>query len=161
MAPPKGRGRGEDESSPRRITAKEKQARALRLRLHGASYRQIAEEIGYRDESGARTAVQAAMQATIQEPADEYRNMHRQRLEGVLRAYAPGMMAGDWKAGEVYLAALQQLAKLDGLDAPKRVRFEESDMETKVREAARKLGINEDEAVARAAEAWKRLADAT
>lgn len=146
MAGVKGRGRGESESSPRRVTAKERQARAMRLRITGATYQQIADELGYRTPGAARDAIQSAMQATIQEPADEYRALHRERLLTLLRHAMPGVMAGVARSIEVARGVLDSLAKLDGLDAPKRIRFED-DLEAETRAMAVQAGLDPDEAV--------------
>lgn len=56
--PPKGRGRGESLSSPRRVAAKLKSLQALELHAKGYTYAQIARKLGYRDTSGAWRAVQ-------------------------------------------------------------------------------------------------------
>lgn len=159
MAGSKGRGKGEGENSERRIVAKNRQALALRLRTHGATYQQIADEIGYATAYSAQLAVNAALKATLAEPAAEYRAMHRQRIEGVLRSFAPGMMAGVPRSGEVYLAALAQLAKLDGLDAPQKFSFDET-MEAQTRAAARELGVDEEWAVGQARKALVAMASA-
>jgi hypothetical protein len=78
---PKGRGRGESATSPRRLKAKDKQLQALTLRKAGATYEQIAEAVGYRDKSGARKAVEAALRETLREPAEEVRELERMRLD--------------------------------------------------------------------------------
>lgn len=150
-------GQGEGKNSPRKIEAKNKQAIALRLRTHGATYAQIADELGYSGEASAYKAVNTALKATLAEPAAEYRAMHRQRIEGVLRAFAPGMMAGVPRSGEVYLAALAQLAKLDGLDAPQKFSFEET-LEAETRAAARAIGVDEEWAVGQARKALAAMA---
>lgn len=56
--PPRGRGRGESLTSPRRIAAKMKALDALELHAHGWTYERIARRLGYRDASGAWRAVQ-------------------------------------------------------------------------------------------------------
>lgn len=96
-------------------------AEALRLRTAGLSYEQIADRLGYTNRSGAYKVVQKALQETIQEPADEYRTLHRRRLEAIVTAYWEKMEAGDEKAATVVARALSDLAELDGLNAPKRL----------------------------------------
>lgn len=52
--PPRGRGRGESLSSPRRINAMLRAVEVYRLRVHGEySYDLIARRLGFRDRSGA------------------------------------------------------------------------------------------------------------
>jgi hypothetical protein len=58
--PPRGRGRGESLTSPRRIEAKLRAAKALELRSQGHSWETIARRLGYRDRSGAWRAVRRA-----------------------------------------------------------------------------------------------------
>ena len=55
--PPRGRGRGESLTSPRRIEAKNRAARALSLWQIGATWQQIADQLGFADRSGAWRAV--------------------------------------------------------------------------------------------------------
>jgi hypothetical protein len=60
--PPRGRGRGESLSSPRRIVGKIRQGLAVRLRGRGMTYREIALRVGYADKSVARRAIVAAVE---------------------------------------------------------------------------------------------------
>jgi len=50
--PPRGRGRGESLSSPRRCDAKLKAIRALRMRRAGYTWQTIAKKLGFKDASG-------------------------------------------------------------------------------------------------------------
>jgi hypothetical protein len=63
--PPRGRGRGESTTSPRRVEAVLRQAEACKLRGVGATYAAIARTVGYRDPSGAWRAVWAALRKTL------------------------------------------------------------------------------------------------
>jgi hypothetical protein len=54
--PPRGRGRGESLSSPRRIAAKFRATAVIRMRMGGATWTSIAAALGYRDHSGAYRA---------------------------------------------------------------------------------------------------------
>ncbi len=56
--PPRGRGRGESLSSPRRIEAKVKALHAMELHCLGVTYDSIARQLGYRTRGGAWRAVQ-------------------------------------------------------------------------------------------------------
>ena len=62
---PRGRGRGESKTSPRRIEAKRRAAEALKLRARGATYAAIARRLGYRDASGAWRAIDRTLVATL------------------------------------------------------------------------------------------------
>jgi hypothetical protein len=61
---PRGRGRGESKTSPRRIAAKLSAAEALRLRFGGMTYEAIARQLGFRDASGAWRAIDRALVAS-------------------------------------------------------------------------------------------------
>jgi hypothetical protein len=58
----------------------------------------------------------------------------------------PGVMAGVARSIEVARGVLDSLAKLDGLDAPKKIRFED-DLEAETRAMAVQAGLDPDEAV--------------
>ena len=55
--PPRGRGRGESLTSPRRIEAKVRAAKAVQLRFEGYSFDAIAHTLGFKDRSGAWHAI--------------------------------------------------------------------------------------------------------
>ncbi|MCP6652171.1 hypothetical protein NL518_29175, partial [Klebsiella pneumoniae] len=67
--------------SERRITAAQKQRRALELRAAGKTFPQIAEELGYRSVSSAYGAVMRGLERTLQEPAEELRRLEAERLD--------------------------------------------------------------------------------
>lgn len=95
---------------------------AVELRLGGYSYERIAEAQGV-SKSTAHRRVQAAMAATLQEPADELRRMELERLDrlfGVMyeRAMTNGKDAA--RAAEMALKTMERRAKMLGLDAPER-----------------------------------------
>jgi len=103
------------------MTATERQAEALRLRKAGRTFEEIAEALGYSHASGAHKAVVTALKETLREPAEEYRELHRSRLEAIVSAYWGEMQRGNEKAAAVVSKALADLAELDGLNAPRRV----------------------------------------
>lgn len=105
-----------------RLTERERQV--LDLRITGKSFREIAEIVGYANEGGAYKAVQRALQATIQEPADELRRIEGERLNELFEvAFARATGGGD-KALLAIDRCLQiqaRRAALLGLDAPIRI----------------------------------------
>ena len=50
--PPRGRGRGEARTSPRRVEAAQRAAEVVRLRIEGWTWQAIADALGFRDRSG-------------------------------------------------------------------------------------------------------------
>ena len=113
--------RGESKLSPRRVTAVEKQRRAVELRLAGRTWQEIANTVGYRDHSGAVRAVESALQRTLQEPSDSYRALTLERLTKVLQVFWPNMLQGDYPAAKMVLQTLTDIRKLMGLDSPVQV----------------------------------------
>ncbi|MFB4312914.1 hypothetical protein [Actinomadura sp. 21ATH] len=75
------RERGGNGRFTRSIETAERDAEAARLRARGLSYPRIAEQLGYADHTGAYYAVQRALKAAVQEPAEEVRQLERERLD--------------------------------------------------------------------------------
>jgi len=59
--PPRGRGRGESLYSPRRIEAKLRMVKVIRLRAAGYTWERIARALGFRDASGPYRAYRRAV----------------------------------------------------------------------------------------------------
>src|SRR6185312_10686596 len=59
--------------------------KALSLRRAGATYQEIADELGFGNPSGAHYAVQAALKASIREPANDVRDLEADRLDKLMR----------------------------------------------------------------------------
>lgn len=105
----------------------ERQARTLTLRRAGWRYADIARELGYASESGARNAYDVAMRRTLAEPAEDLRRLHHERLEDLIRrAYAIAVAGSSedraLRAIDRLVALLDRDARLMGLDAPTRSR---------------------------------------
>lgn len=67
----------------RGATTAQRDAEAVRLRADGHTYEQIAQQLGYSDRSRARRAIEAALTASLREPADELRQMELIRLDSL------------------------------------------------------------------------------
>jgi hypothetical protein len=111
-------------TSPDRIAIIERQAQALEMRKAGQTFEHIAQAIGYTNGGGAYKAVERALKATLQEPADELRRLECERLDAMLRALWPSAISGKWLAVDRCLAIMDRRAKLLGLDAPIRTRID-------------------------------------
>ncbi|MEE4491604.1 hypothetical protein [Streptomyces sp. BE230] len=81
MDKPTDRPHGGDGQFVRSLTTAEREAEAARLRSRGWTYQQIADEVGYKYRADAYNAVQAALKATVREPADELRALELMRLD--------------------------------------------------------------------------------
>jgi hypothetical protein len=124
-------------------TTPERAVEAMRLRTRGMSYREIAQEMGFNNESAVRDLVSRALLATLSEPADDLRQLELQRLDFMWAAVLKVLerhhvtvsngkviYLGDTPLHDdaPILAAVDRLvkiqdrrAKLLGLDAPQRV----------------------------------------
>lgn len=70
-------------TSPAKIGASEKARQALDLRQSGLTYAQIADRLGYSDESGARKATEKLLARVEFEAVSDYRKLMLMRLEEI------------------------------------------------------------------------------
>ena len=108
-------------ASVKRIEAAERQAKALALRKGGATYEQIASDLGYASASGARKAVVTSLRQIITEPAEELRHLELTRLDALLVALWPAASRGTLGAVDRVLKIMARRAAYLGLDAPERL----------------------------------------
>jgi hypothetical protein len=107
---------GESKTSRRRIQTKETAARALELRKAGATYEQIAQQLGYAHKGKAYEAVTAAMREVTREGAEEVLNLELARLDALTVALWPKARQGSGPAVDRVLKVMERRAKLLGLD---------------------------------------------
>lgn len=107
----------ESKTSVRRLAAAERERRALELRKSGASFPAIARTLGYAHPSGAYRSVMAGLRKTLQEPADDLRQLETSRLDEMLMRLWPQVIAGDHSAMDRVLRIMERRAKYMGLDA--------------------------------------------
>jgi hypothetical protein len=100
-----------------KVTSLERKLQALELRKAGASYRTIAERLGYASASGAHKAVASALKATLREPAGEVRTLELERLDAALLAIWRRVQNGDDRAIDRLLRIMERRARMLGLDA--------------------------------------------
>lgn len=98
--------------------AQDRVNRAWMLRVLGASWDQVAEQVGYSTGSNACRAVREAMGELPQPQRDELRDLWRSRIEVLWRQslrdvnqQRPGALSAGVRIAE-------RAARLDGLDAP-------------------------------------------
>ena len=104
-----------------RMSSKEKQKRAMALKLAGASYAQIADNLGYADSSGAYKAVSRGMKNSLQESAADLRKIHYGRLEHMLLLGWPAVNQGDSRAVNSALQVMDRMERLYGLNEAQKV----------------------------------------
>ena len=114
----------ESRTSTRKVKAAIREAEAVRLRLEGASYREIADLLGYQGPSGAFRAVERGLSKLCPvERIELLRRMELSRLDRLMRALWPKALQGDYGAIDRVLAIMARRAKLLGLDAPAKASF--------------------------------------
>lgn len=103
------------------VEAADRTRQALELRMAGYTYDAIAEQLGYRNRSGAYLAVDRALKATLREPADHVRELEQDRLDRLQRGVWDDAIKGDSFKVDRVLKIMERRADLLGLDAPKKV----------------------------------------
>ena len=105
-----------------RIQAADKREKAVRLRLEGLRWDQIAEQCGYLNGRSAADAVQQALAEhlkSLDEAVNEYRMVELARLEELIRSHWEKATSGeDYKAAELVLKIIDRLARLTGTEQP-------------------------------------------
>lgn len=120
------------------ILSVQKQAEALKLRIAGATFQQIADRLQYASPSGAYRAVELGLQRTLQEPSDMLRQLERERLDQMLLGIWKEATNGNLGAIDRAIKIMQRRAALIGLDAPTKV---EVMMRKEAEAIAQQLGI--------------------
>ena len=111
----------ESKLSPRRISAVEKQRRAVELRMAGHTWQTIADTLGYSSHSSAIRAVEAALVRTLEPASSSFRALTLERLTKVIQVFWPMMIQGDYSAARTVMQASSDIRKLLGLDSPVQV----------------------------------------
>jgi hypothetical protein len=96
----------------------DKELKVLELRRAGLTWQRIAEEIGYKDHTGAYAAYKRAIKRTMQQPADELRQAELDRIDRLQLAAWPKAMKGNERSILVVVKLMERRAKLLGLDVP-------------------------------------------
>lgn len=104
-----------------KMSVGEKTRRAMALKLAGASYGAIAQQLGYNDASAARKAVMRGMKSSLQENAGELRRLHYGRLEHMLMLLWPDVNARDLASINTALSVMDRMERLFGLNAAEKV----------------------------------------
>ena len=101
----------------------ERDRQAIELRRAGASFDQIARQLGYANKSVAYNAVSRALKRTMASmslDADAYRQLTMDRLDAMLLGVWRSATQGDVQAISAVLRIEERRANMLGLDAPKR-----------------------------------------
>lgn len=101
-----------------------KEAKVLDLRRAGFTFQRIAEEVGYRQASGAQRAYNRIMARNIPQAPEEHRQQELDRLDRMQVALWPRAMKGDDKAINTIIRLMERRARLVGIDAPTKIQAE-------------------------------------
>ena len=97
---------------------------AIKLRMAGATINQIAEQLGYANDSGAYKAIMRELEQTAQdmgESTEAVRQLEIKRLDQMLFPIWNQVLTGDQGAIGTALKIQERRAALLGLDAPKQI----------------------------------------
>ena len=137
-------------SSANHLTAAERQRRALELRRSGCTLQEIANELGYAGPSGARRAIETAIEKTLCHEARALRVLESERLDRLQHGLWPKAEQGDIKAVEAVLKIMSRRAKLLNLDAPdtRQLVIDEDALDGLARQEAIAQGLDPEAVVA-------------
>lgn len=105
----------------RKIEAAKKRADALALRKTGMTYREIAEQVGYKNRHICCRNVRAELRRIPKEEAAELRQLEMERLDALTEAVWKIAMDGDLKAVETALKLMERRSRMLGLDSPHKI----------------------------------------
>lgn len=114
--------------------ASARRAQAVRDRLAGMSYDEIAERHHYSDRSSARRAVMGALDRVEAKQVADLRDVENARLDLITLAMTPILVDGRQpatarvSAATVLLRTSERRSRLNGLDAPVRVQVSDGAM---------------------------------
>ena len=111
-------GKYAQKTSKRAIESRIRAQQSMELRLAGASYRKIAEQLGYANPGTVHKAVCAAMAAITADTAEQLRGLEAQRLDAMLMGLWRKARAGDVQAIDRVIRIMERRAKLFRLDPP-------------------------------------------
>jgi hypothetical protein len=134
--------------TPAKISAAERQQKALEMKRTGATYQQIANALGYRNRSSSADAVTRALRATVsKETAHELRLIELARLDAMWLVLWPRVLSGDLNAVDRCLRIMERRAAICGLNAPTRLRMPvitEEDFQKAIEEVERQAAALEE-----------------
>lgn len=113
----------------RKNRAADRRAKVWQLRIAGATIHQIAQELGVSDttiEHDIRLTVKQLTEQRL-DAAEDWRQLHLQRMEALLLGVWQQARAGDPAAMKAALDVMNRQAQLLGLDAPKRTELTGAD----------------------------------
>jgi hypothetical protein len=116
----------QSKNAPCRVVAAQRRQQAVQLRAEGATYKQIASEVGISYQRAHQLVGQAMAEVRADTVADAaaLRDRELAKLDALEAGIWTKAAAGDLRAIETVLKLMSRRAKLLGLDAPKAVKVE-------------------------------------
>lgn len=111
-------------SLAQRAFTADRRRKAIALRLAGAQYEQIAEQLGYNDRAHAYNDIKRSLEQNIKEgsaDAETLRELNRLRMERLLVVAWGQAMTGDQKAMETSRRLLESMNRMYGIGTTMRV----------------------------------------
>lgn len=98
--------------------------RAVAMRVQGHTFQEIADALGYANDSGAIKAVRRGLKKRAQEQAgdrDELIARDLELIDTIIKGMIPAILKGTPRSAEVALKAIERRAALLGTNAPVKV----------------------------------------
>jgi hypothetical protein len=138
------------------VRATGRRQRAVELRLSGATYRVIADDLGVTRQAAHKYVKQAmaVLNAKLAEDAEALRRLELERLDQLQAALWPAALEGNSRAALATLKVMDARAKLVGLYAPSKLHVQSGPSAldgmnlADLREEARRHGIPVDDSPA-------------
>ena len=110
----------ESKTSPRKLTALERENKSLELRLTGATYQQIGDALGFTKQAAYNAVIRAIgkLNDKIMENAEQVKSLELQRLDKLYTTMYRRALQGEYGAVDRCLRIMERRAKYHGLDAP-------------------------------------------
>lgn len=103
--------------SEKMVALRERQERAVKLRLAGLTLSEIAKQLGYNSPSAVSQAIKAAVDRVGVEPAKQLVEMELQRLDVMHQQCWVKLIAGDTSEVNNILRIMERRARITGMDA--------------------------------------------
>ena len=129
----------------------ERRRAAVQLRIAGHSWYEIAQQLGYDSKASAYTDVRRALEKAVRDlsiPLEVHRELMLQRLDAMLNALWPNVLAGDTKAIDAAGRLLDRYMRLLGLEAPQRHELTLEVLDAALVEVEQQLALARSEAAA-------------
>lgn len=125
---------------------KERIRKAIELRKGGATYQQIANQLGYSDRGSAYNAVKGELNKLNRESATQLRDLEVGRLDAMLLGIWQQAKNSDLPSIDRVLKIMDRRAKLLGLDAAQQVDLRKWDLNNATDDQLERIANGEDPA---------------